>query len=430
MRLIPVPKGTRVVILRHAISDWNEESIKALVAGELRPSRLPGKRNAPLSPMGHLQAYFAGEYLQSQISSHLFGRRGILARSLHMRAKETARILSEAGNLETARRFQSDLLAERAHARYAFVQKPEVGNDLSDCGIPGCMRVKNVESTPLPGLVNTDMADMRELLRHQPMLSRVLMSNADMHLATAFLLTSFRDSLEFFYNQAKAKHIRLDDPKIHSEIRKEAAGQALRDFGSRIAKDFTEWFYDQEELPPHQRRKTPTGESFEDLSSRAQDFWDEFISEIEYVGQGAVAIIVSHSIFILQLRKSIEGFSNHDLNMMLKAEGPPFPPHVGMTFYKESDGYLRLDGEPYRLPPQFEVVGRRLRFKDSVDPEIIAEACKVLGIEEYQKKPNRERSGNRKHSDHRFRFVLNPEDAPKLAKTGSPAMKDFEKKAS
>ncbi len=427
MRLIPVPRGVRVVLLRHAISDWNEETIKALAAGELKPSRLPGKRNAPLSPMGHLQAYFAGKYLQSQIAPALFKKRGILARSLHMRAKETARILSEAGNLETARRFQSDLLAERAHARFAFIEKPETVDGFAYCETPGCMRLKNAESTPLPGLVNTDMADMRELIRHQPMLSRVLMSNADMHLATAFLLTSYRDSLEFFYKRAKENHTEIN-PQVHAEIRKEAAGQALRDFGSRIAKDFTEWFFDQEQLEPHQRRKTPTGESFDDLRTRSQDFWEEFVPELECVGNGATAIIVSHSIFILQLRQSIEGFSNHDLNMMLKAEGPPFPPHVGMTFYKEVDGFLQLDGEPYRLPSQFEVSGRRLRFKDSIDPLIIAEACKNLGIEEYRKDSNRKKNGNRKNSDHRFRFVLSPEAELKPVRAASPKIP--EKKAS
>ncbi len=427
MRSIPVPRGARVVILRHAISDWNEETIKALAAGELKPSRLPGKRNAPLSPMGHLQAYFAGRYLQSQISPNVFKRRGILARSLHMIAKETARILAEAGNLETTRRFQSDLLAERAHARYTFIQSPEDAENPDYCEVPECLRTKSAESTPLPGVISTDMADMRELIRHQPMLSRVLMSNADMHLATAFLLTSYRDSLEFFYRNARDRHAEVT-PQLHAQIRKEAAGQALRDFGSRIAKDFTEWFFEQEQLPPHQRRKTPTGESFDDLRIRAQDFWDEFIPELESVGDGAIAVIVSHSIFILQLRQSIEGFSNHDLNMMLKAEGPPFPPHAGMTFYKEVDGYLHLDGEPYRIPPQFEVAGRRLRFKDTVDQQVITGACKVLGIEEYQRDSNRKKNGNRKNSDHRFRFILDPEAAPKLARTAVPEIS--EKKAS
>ncbi|GEM_PF-1084703 len=429
MRLIPVPRGVRVVILRHAISDWNEETIKALASGKLKPSKLPGKRNAPLSPMGHLQAYFAGKYLQSQISPELFKKRGILARSLQMRAKETARILSKAGNLVTTRRFQSDLLAERAHTRFACIQDSETSDNSSDCycKIPECLRFKKAKFAPTSDLMDTDIADIQELLRHQPALSHMLMSNVDMHLATAFLLTSYRDSLEFFWKKARDRYTEIT-PQIYVEIRKEAAGQALRDFGSRIAKDFTEWFFEQEQLNPHQRRKTPTGESFDDLQVRAQDFWEEFIPELENIGNGATAIIVSHSIFILQLRKSIEGFSNHDLNMMLRAEGPPFPPHVGMIFYKEVDGFLQLDGEPYRIPPQFEIVGRRLRFKNTIDRRVIARACRELGIEEHRMGANRKKNGNLKYSDHYFRFMLSSETAPSLVRTAIPEIS--KKKAS
>ncbi len=434
MHRIPVPKGTRVVLMRHAITDWNEETIRALLTGRQKPPRLPGKRNAPLSAMGHLESYFAAKYLAREISPKLFARKGILAHSLHVRAKETARGIVEHGGFATPRVFQSDLLAERFHARYAYIhgvgheQATEMLNQEASYGKAQEFGLSvNMEEQ----IVHTDMSDMRELIRHQPLLAKILTTNSDMHLAIAFLLTSFRDSLEFFYQRALASDGAVAPSKL-VDLRKAAASMALSDFGSRIAPEFTEWFFEQEELEPNQRRKTPTGESFVELHQRAAEFNEDFVRSLNQIGSGATAIIVSHSYFILAARQYYEDFSNDELDKMINAEGPPlFPPHVGMTFYAEQDGYLVLDGEPNRIPPEFEIVGRRLRFKESTPQHVIDEACSALSIEEFRKDSNRNKNGNRKHSDHRFRFVIPPssEVRPTLSRVKS-LLNDTKKKAS
>jgi len=420
MLRIPVPKGARVVLLRHAISDWNEETIRALAAGKQKPPRLPGKRNAPLSAMGHLEAYFAAKYLAEVFSPRAFARKGILAHSLHVRAKETARVIVEHGGFVTPRVFQSDLLAERFHARYAYVDETNSGLMMDKAGSkdPDKLHSSGLITNPGGQIVHTDFSDMRELLRHQPQLSQMLKTNGDMHLAVAYLLTSFRDSLEFFYRNAQDSD-GLITPSILASLRKAAANKALSDFGSRIAPEFANWFFEQEELEPNQRRKTPTGESFSDLSQRAVDFFEDFTPSLQQVGSGAMAIVVSHSFFLMALRQLLEGFSNDELNGMIASEGPPFPPHVGMTFYKEVNGYLAPDGEPNRIPPEFEIISRRLRFKESTPQSVIDEACRVLSIEEFRKGRNRKKNGNRKQSDHRFRFVIGeiPEARPVLART-------------
>ncbi|MDF1496673.1 MAG: phosphoglycerate mutase family protein [Patescibacteria group bacterium] len=432
MHRILVPKGTRVVLMRHAITDWNEETIKALLAGRQKPPRLPGRRNAPLSAMGHMQAYFAAKYLAREFSPRNFARKGILAHSLHVRAKETARGIVEHGGFNTPRVFQSDLLAERFHARYAYINDPGHGlaSDTDQRALSVRAKRFDLKTNVGDQLMHTDMSDMRELIRHQPLLANMLTTNGDEHLAVAFLLTSFRDSLEFFYQKALASEGKVTPSKL-ADFRKAAASMALSDFASRIAPEFTDWFFEQEELEPNQRRKTPTGENFTELHQRAVEFNEDFARSLHQIGTGALAIIVSHSYFILAGRQYYEGFSSEKLDEMINSEGPPFPPHVGMIFYKEKDGTLVLDGEPNRIPPEFEIVGRRLRFKESTPQSVIDEACEALSIEEFRKDSNRRKSGNRKHSDHRFRFVIPPtsEDRPALARADRNA-DDSEKKAS
>ncbi|MBD3281794.1 hypothetical protein GF391_03545 [Candidatus Uhrbacteria bacterium] len=429
MHQIPVPKGTRVVLLRHAISDWNEETIRALKAGSKKPTRLPGKRNAPLSPMGHLEAYCAAKYLAGIFSAEDFAQKGLMAYSQHMRAKETARVIMEHGPLKPRQKYQSEILAERLHARYAYIYEPE-----KELYTRASLDPKE-GLNPFNGskqIIDSDMADMRELLRHQPKLAPMLMSNNDMHLAAVYILTSFRDSLEFFYREELERSGKVTPGKL-IELRRTAASKALVDYGSRIAPDFADWFFKQVELEPNERRKTPTGESFPDMRERAIEFSRDLNMELDEVGSGAIAIVVTHSFFMLSLRQLWEGFSNDALNEMITAEGPPFPPHVGMVFYKESDGKLVPDGDPYVLPPELEVSGRRLRFRADVPQSKIDEICRLLGVEQFRKKRNRGRRGNRSHSDHRFRFCVPSERAeprPGLFKTRASSEDDSEKKAS
>lgn len=429
MHQIPVPKGSRVVFMRHAISDWNEETINALSAGRKKPIRLPGKRNAPLSPMGHLEAFCAAKYLASLYSEKTFARKGLVAFSQHVRAKETARIIMEHGPLKPSQKYQSEILAERLHARYAYVY--DADQELYTKASMDSGRGTNLQLST-KRIVDSDDSDLRELLRHQPRLAQMLMSNNDMHLAVALMLTSFRDSLEHFYREEAERSGRVTPSKI-VELRKAAASKALVDYGSRIAPDFADWFFEQMELSPNERRKTPTGESFSDMNERAREFASDLLMELEELGAGAIAIVVTHSFFLLALRQLLEGFSDGVLNEMITAEGPPFPPHVGMVFYKESDGRLVLDGEPYKLPPELEVAGRRLRFREDLPEEDIERMCCTLGIEQFRKKRNRTRKGNRSYSDHRFRFVVpraEREERPGLARAGFRRSVDSEKKVS
>lgn len=425
MRRIPVRKGTRVAIGRHAISNWNEDAISALLENRERPPRFPGKRNAPISAMGHLQTFFLAKFLARRYSPKLFKRKGVIANSLHLRSKETARGIMKHGGFVTTNIYQSDLLAERHHTRYAFVH--DMDATLAEAEEYGLVKASAFDRGNAQ-LVGTDVTDMRDLLRVHPRLGTMLMSNQDMHAAVACLLTSFNDSLEFYYNQEKARI----GPGRDAEIRSAARSKALLDFGSRLAPEFSNWFFEQEALEPNQRRKTPTGESFAELSYRANEFLSDFIPALEQLGNDATAIVVTHSYLLLALRQLIEGFSTQELDEMISAEGLPFPPHVGMTFYREKDGYLELDGKPNQIPPEFESVGRRLRFKEETPQRVIDEACKLLGVEEYRKTRNRRKSGARSHSDYRFRFIIPEEDqrsGPGLSRS-NPKKNVSEKKAS
>lgn len=435
MHQISVPKGSRVVFLRHAISEWNEDIIKALAKGEKKPTRLPGKRNSSLSAMGQLQAYFAGLYLSGFISQHSFKRKGIVAHSLHLRAKQTAFTIMQSGGLRTTRQLQSDLLAERMHSRYSFVQTPAQEIEVDES------HMREFGSTGR--VIDTDVSNMRELIRYQPGLAEMLMSDRDAHALAEHLLISYRDTLDYYYKQVK-KNGSVINPKLEAELRQSAAARALSDLGSRLAPELSEWFFKQQNLDPAQRRKTPTGESHLDLLHRAKEFYRDLRGMLQIVGNGAVAIVVTHSYFLMAIRQLTEGFSDEKLTRMHNSEGPPFPPHVGMVFYKEKDGYLALDEafndlppgqEPYVIPPEFELYGRRLRFKETVPQERIDQACDVLGIREISSAKIRHQaqaSNNRdRDSDDRFHFdgYCNDRKAPGLSSTKPPGA-DSKKKAS
>lgn len=414
MPRIPVRKGTRVAVMRHAISETNEGDISALEQARRRPAQMPGQHDSPLSPMGRLQSYFAGRYLKEIFSTEEFRKRGLVAHSTLERARQTAKLAMHYGGLQPIRILQSDFLAERQQARTQFI----------DCQEP---------IAPERDMSLGDLSDMRELIRQDPMIARSLEGNPDLQDMTPFLLASFRSSMHHFYQAALAKNGRVGPESIR-ELRKAAAIKALSDWGANVMPKYSEWLIAQDELGLHEQRKTPSGENFSDLKARVYKFFDDFLFAQAEIKGGALAYVVTHSFLFLALRQYIEGFSNQELDYILEQDGPPFPTHVGIVLYKEENGFLVRDMPPgvdYLIPPEFEVYGRRLRFKESVPDSVIREACRVTGVTELEKFKHRHRPQKRKNSDQRFRFSLPPENKkkPGLATAGNERAKT-EKKAS
>ncbi len=415
MPRIPVRKGTRVAAMRHAISGANEQAISALEQNAQRPAEMPGQHDSPLSPMGRLQAYFAGKYLREIFPQEDFRRRGLVAHSTLERARQTAKLVMHYGGLQPVRILQSDFLAERQNARTQIDDYHE-------------------QIQPQAKLNLGDMSDMRELIRQDPLIARSLEGNPDLREMTPLLLTSFRNSMNHFYQAALAKNGRVG-PETIRELRKAAAIKALSDWGATVMPKYSEWLMAQDELGLHEQRKTPSGENFSDLKKRVQKFFDDFLFAQAEVKGGALAYVVTHSFLFLALRQYIEGFSNQHLDYILEQDGPPFPTHVGIVLYKEENGFLvrdMPDGVDYLIPPEFEVHGRRLRFKESVPDSVIREACRVTGVTEFQRSKNRYRvNGKRRNSDQRFKFSFPPERSggPGVAST-KPDDSDSEKKAS
>jgi len=73
-------------------------------------------------------------------------------------------------------------------------------------------------------------------------------------------------------------------------------------------------------------------------------------------------------------------FTPSQVREILLAEGPPYPTHVGMTFYVSEKGRFRRSGELNEIPPEFKPDGRLLDFSDEFTGKRLKEVCEDLGL--------------------------------------------------
>ena len=344
-----VTKGTRVVLMRHAESEWNQERIEALMAGERPPVRLPDKRDAALSPFGRVQAYLAGSFLKNVLGSNgTPAGLDVIIYSSYRRAEETAEQIIQAMGVEPRYLFQTNHLDE-AHEWLPIHYHS--------------MKAKRL------------MRQQASVFNHAPV-------NGSGHGASLQfgkeVLTSFSDLFQYEL-QKLATGETQDQPT--EEILQAAAKRATNQFAEVDMPRFLLWYRQQIGLTPQARRKTPEWESYEDVKDRAKKIADQLR---RYLGNGRqglrTILIVTHSKISVALRELFEELSDEEVQEILRADGPPFPPHIGMTFYKEENNLLVRDGEPYQLPVELEVRGRKLEVSVCASAKKMREVCRASGV--------------------------------------------------
>jgi len=360
-----VAKGTRVVLMRHAESEWNQERIEALMAGERPPVRLPDKRDAALSPFGRVQAYLAGSFLKNVLGSNgMPAGLDVMIYSSYRRAEETAEQIIQSMGVEPRYLFQTNHLDE-AH-----------------------------EWLP----IHHHSTKAKRLMQQQARVFNEPFINGIRHGASLQIgkevLTSFSDLFQYELQQLAAGETQK---QLTEEILQEAAKRATSQFAEVDMPRFLLWYRQQIGLTPQARRKTPEWESYEDVKDRAKKIADQLR---RYLGNGRqglrTILIVTHSKISVALRELFEELSDDEVREILRADGPPFPPHIGMTFYKEENSLLVRDGEPYQLPPELEVHGRKLEVSVSASAKKMREACRASGVRYSSKRitPVRMNQGN------------------------------------
>jgi len=350
--MIRVPKGTRVVLMRHAESEWNRERFEALVAKERPPVRLPDKRDAALSPFGRLQAYLAGCYLNIALGGN--GTPAILdvlTYSNYRRAEETAMQIKLAMGNEPRHEFQTNHLDEAHKWQSNHYHSRESERRMRE-------QAKSFVLDP----ANTRYLDIDSRIG-----SSVLSSLSDV----------------FHYELGQLSPPALGDAQAQppEEAIHLAAQRTARQFENTDMPRLVLWLVEQLALSSRERRKTPSWENYKDVKDRARMIAKRIRASLwKRNGEAPTALIVTHSKISIALRELFEELPDAEVERILNADGPPFPPHVGMTFYKEVEGLLAPDGEPYRLPPELEVHGRQLELSMQASNKKLREACRAAGV--------------------------------------------------
>ncbi|MBD3281673.1 hypothetical protein GF391_02910 [Candidatus Uhrbacteria bacterium] len=102
------------------------------------------------------------------------------------------------------------------------------------------------------------------------------------------------------------------------------------------------------------QRKHPDGESYLEKRDKVDHLFKYFESLIEG-RENTSTLMCTHGRTYIAILQQLEGFSDDQARMMQKAEGPPFPPHVSVSFFQEQDGHLVHRGEQFHLAPCLKV---------------------------------------------------------------------------
>ncbi|MDF1497637.1 MAG: hypothetical protein P1P90_06340 [Patescibacteria group bacterium] len=132
------------------------------------------------------------------------------------------------------------------------------------------------------------------------------------------------------------------------------------------------------------RRKHPEGESYREKHKSLEYFLRHYI-ELLNGKQGTASLAVTHGRTYIAIRQWLENFSDDMARILQKAEGPPFPPHGSMTFYKEEGGILVRQGSCYILAEGLNVSESHPRLLDFVEmpgltPQKFEKICRIAGV--------------------------------------------------
>lgn len=400
-----LPEGTCVVLMRHAESEWNRERVQAFKRGAQPPARIPDKQDADLSPFGRVQAFLAGIQLREIFAAgNVKPRCDSVAHSSFNRAEQTANWAMRAACLNPRYTAVANELNEQSHG--AMVP-PDLAALLNLC-----LEVVN------SGDMNPEHAELfrgffEKLVQFKP--QPFPAPHMGKPTPTYGLEIGYQVNM---FDAMRREAERLGASSLSGEEKmkawRKAFDSAMRST-LRLAGKQALPILAQEDDNPLERRKTPMGESFKNLVPRAESFLRFLERRALFYGDRHF-LVVTHSKIVLAIRQMLEGLDDQTVADMLTAEGPPFPPYVGMNVYSVRDGVLTLEGEPYRMPPMLVPKGRELKVVAPYDA-LVEQALKITGTE---MRRVRKRGKNSKGDSNRQAYVFKDSTAPRLAVASSP----------
>ncbi len=366
--MLKFPKGTCVVLMRHAETEWTRERIQALKRGRNVPARIPDKQDANLSPFGRVQAYLAGLYLRQLFETgNGKPRCDSLAYSEFKRAEQTANWCLRAARLNPRYTAISKDLNEQAHGLHLDPALAALIARCVDLANSGTLDPQHAE-------LFRNVLDSLVQCQPQPFPSPVFGTAAANRGFVVGMHVNWAEEVRRYAERYGVYGLKGEEQQRAWRRVVEAASRSVsRKFGAQALPSFLE----EESLREQERRKTLNGESFLNVVTRAELILRHLMTRTDFYGERRF-LIVTHSKISVAIRQLIEGLNDEEVAAILKAEGPPFPPYVGMTVYRVVDGMLQREGEPYRLPPQLSVNGRELEITDPDDPDL-ADAQRVTG---------------------------------------------------
>lgn len=132
-------------------------------------------------------------------------------------------------------------------------------------------------------------------------------------------------------------------------------------------------------------RKHPDGQSYLEKREQIACFMRHYLALLNG-RQNTSTLITTHGRTYIALLQLLEGFSDDQARHMQKSEGPPFPPHGGITFFQEENGFLTRRGEWFCLPTCLVVDRKRPRLLDfrkspALTPKKFAQICAIAGTD-------------------------------------------------
>ncbi|MDF1497213.1 MAG: phosphoglycerate mutase family protein [Patescibacteria group bacterium] len=389
MEHIQFPDGAILIFLRHANSRWNKLRNESYESDSFPPVRRAGSRDSRLSAQGRVEVYLTGDLLKKMVGGHVLKTSKVidfLGFSMAERSRQTAHIMLESSGFCVGCTYASNLLDERRH--YSFKEAamrtcdqlvPHKPNAEMQCRHDTLLQYISLNVACEDGENISPTNSIRDALMMDPV------SWFDQYIkeTSAELMSNF---LECFI--AKYRRLEKSEPSLPpDQIKIRSLAYALSSNLAIYAPSIANWACNEMHLPVHMQRKTPTGENMPEVVERSKKYLEFMSSLVNDSGLVAPLFVsVTHSLSLLAIRQVIEGFDDEHLNSMLKSDGPPFPPNVGMVIYRSHFGKLvRSDyiTSPYHLAPELKPLRRRLYVTAQTDVKRVYAVADAVNAKSY-----------------------------------------------
>jgi broad specificity phosphatase PhoE len=311
-----VPKGTILIVGRHAETWWNHKKNFALYNSLSIPARTDDDYDSWLSAVGRIQAVMTGWYIRESYKG--LARRESLDRVL----------------LSTSR---------RSAETWLYMKKLwDVHQGLHTEQIPELTEIKHQSQSSQSQETMTlqDIADEAlGLFSHLP-------ETEQRHVIREYLITEMIDR-------------GAGDIAIDHAIRKQMTNILSR-------------------------RKHKDGENYIEKRASVARFLNNYLALLNGKPNTST-YIVTHGRTYIALLQLLEGFSDERAIEMQEADGPPFPPHVGTTFFQEDGGRLVRRGKEFYLARCLRVAKIKRRLLDfkatpALTPEKFSKICQIASV--------------------------------------------------